>query len=244
MRVTVASESDAITLVSEHGDSGDGWLLARGLDGWLGTPAPKQDAVGLPGLDGGAMPSLLTAQTRVVTVRAATRAASPVSLAALRSRLLAMACRPLTLTVEDAAGPRSAACYMSDDPEPDLWPSEDGMTWQMVLTCPDPRRYGPWASFPVSGGSATVENPGDAATLPRVVCAGPVTALTASWGGRSVTWEGAAGDGLDLDLSTMAPARGRVVVDDAFALPPGRSTVAVSATGATSVSVLARGCWR
>lgn len=245
MRVTLSSASDTLVLSGRRlGARGDGWVEEQGIDGWFGTPAVRQEPSEAPGIDGSLMPSRLTTAHRVVTVRAHLKDLSEVGIARMCDRLAAMACERLTLTVDGPDGPRSCACYLSDGPEPAVSPRDGRASVALVLTCPDPLKYGPEVPFRAVGGACDVENPGNAPVLPRVEADGPVTSLALSLGGREVRWSGSGGSGLRLDFADMAPSFGRVSVDDAFRVPPGASTVLVSSAGATAVRVYVRGGWR
>ena len=107
-----------------------------------------------------------------MTVNAAAVCRSSIQLAVLRDRLNALACTPLTLTVEDAHGVRSADCWLADDTDPTPLPTEQAAVFALVLYCPDPFKYGRPVTFAASGSVCRVRNEGNAPTWPSVTVSG------------------------------------------------------------------------
>lgn len=225
------------------------WLTGKGVEGWYGAKAAGEEPVSRPQSDGAYWPSRLTAGTRTVTIHAAAICHSSIDLAQLRDGLDMLACRALTLAVEDEHGRRTSECYISDDLEPTILPGHRAATFDIVLTCPDPLKYGPVQSFQASGSTCVVVNGGNAPTWPRIKVTGPVKTLTVRLSDADadglVVWQGDAKDGLDLDFRDMIPSSGTVTDDRAFPIPPGthRLTVETGTTGAKAVLTL-RPAWR
>ena len=245
MRFTVASPTDRIVLRDSRGSQTVGWwLLADGVKGWQGTPAVREGVTDGVGHDGDLWPQSMTQGARTVTLSGAVCASSTMELARAIDRIDALVGKRLTVTCEDAHGRRSAEGYLSDDPDPRVYPDERTATFDLVMTCPDPRLYGPWVAY-AGTGTARVANHGTAPSYPRVHAEGStLTTLTLTCGGQSVEWQGSA-TALDLDLSDLVPSTGTLSQDNAFAVPPGGAAVSVSATGTdAAVTILGRDAWR
>lgn len=225
------------------------WLTGKGIEGWYGAKSAGEEPVSRPQSDGAYWPSRLTAGTRTVTIHAAAVCRSSIHLAQLMDRLDALACRDLTLAVEDEHGRRTSECYISDDLEPAILPGRGIATFDIVLTCPDPLKYGPVQSFPATAGTCVAVNNGNAPTWPRIKVTGPVKTLTVRLSDGDadglVVWQGDEKDGLELDFRDMVPSSGTVTDDHAFPIPPGehRLTVETGNTGATAILLL-RPAWR
>lgn len=245
MRITIASDADRIVLREVAGGDSLGWLLAKGgIEGWHGTPKVREGVTDGIGHDGDFWPQSLSQGSRVVTVHGFVLARSTMELARAVDRIDALVGQRLTVTCEDAHGRRSAEGFLSDDPDPRLYPDERTATFDLVVTCPDPRLYGPWVAYPGTG-TAHVANHGTAPSYPRVHAEGStLTTLTLACGAQTVEWKGSA-TALDLDLSDLAPSTGTLSQDNAFAVPPGGAAVSVSATGTdAAVTILGRDAWR
>lgn len=220
------------------------WLVSGGLSGWYGSPAPREKPVAGGGMDGDWRPSTLTQGARTVTLKARAMAETSVELARMLDRVSALACRDLTLLVEDESGTRGCSCYVSDVIDPLVYGSRILADFTLILTAPDPYRYGRLLTYRVSDGGVTVDNPGDLPAWPRLEARGHVTALRVHYGGSTVSWSGDVTGVLRLDLRDMLPSAGTVGSDDGFRLPPGRSVVSVAADAGVDVSVAVRPAWR
>lgn len=245
MRFVVSSPTDRIVLRDSRSSQTVGWwLLADGAKGWSGTPSIREGTTEAKGVDGDYWPPSMTQGARTVTLSGAVCARSTMELARALDRIDALAGARLTVACEDAHGRRSAEGFLSDDPDPRVYPDERTATFELVITCPDPRLYGPWVAYPGTG-KARVANHGTAPSFPRVHAEGStLTTLTLACGGQTVEWRGSA-TSLDLDLSDLAPSAGSLSQDNAFAVPPGGAKVAVSATGTdAAVTLYGRDAWR
>jgi hypothetical protein len=247
MRVSIRSADDEITLdgaptqpFAPHRIWG---ILKDGIDGWFGAPSVRETPVAKPAGDGAYRPATLTTDYRVVTIRGFIRGLSTIEIGRVCDRLNAMVGKDLVLTVEDVQGPRWTRCYISTDTTPVIQANGTEMTFGLVLTCPDPYRYGAQMAFQASGGIVCVENPGDLPVWPKIHVDGQLQSLTISLGSQSVCWSGDS-RGLDLDFTDMIPSAGTVGADDAFTIPPGRSVLAVQTTEGAAVSVSLAPAWR
>lgn len=118
-----------------------------------------------PQADGAYWPSRMTLKPRVVTIRGRVvqhDGSSSLELALFNDRLNAMVGQRLTLQVEDALGRRQSDCYLSSQMS---WSSDLGVTdVTLIVTCPDPLKYGPEQSFQASSSTCLVVNGGNAPT--------------------------------------------------------------------------------
>lgn len=244
MRVTITVEctGDEITLYGSKADGFDGpWIEPDGIEGWFGTPQPREGVVSRYSTDGDMAPARLTQGARHVTVSGFAYFDSSVECSAFRDKLNALSLQSLVLAVEDALGRRWARGYVSSGPETKLDHDELSVSFSFVITCPDPRRYSDEVIYVPSGGRVRIVNVGNAPAFPRVEVTGQVTNLTMTLGSHVVKWTGSA-NGLSLDFSDMAPSAGTVTVDDAFSIPPGTSEVSVASDG--EVRVMFSSAWR
>lgn len=120
----------------------------------------------------------------------------------------------------------------------------------LIVTCPDPVKYGLPVATPASGGVARVENLGTADVWPVFDVAGSVTLVRATLGGRVLEWQGSS-TGLHIDARDgipLTPAGTEVGVlthDDLFQVGPGVSDIQVATTPAgRSVIVTVRSGWK
>lgn len=244
MKAVISSPDDTLALNGlrpmNHGPL---WITGDGISGWYGAQGAREQATDIPQQDGAYWPSRLTAGGRTVTINAAAVCMSGIQLAALRDRLNALACQPLTLTIEDAHGIRSADCWLADDTDPIPLPTEQAAAFTLVLYCPDPLKYGPPVTYPASGGVIRVRNEGNAPTWPSVAVSGHATSLRLTLGDGEVRWQGDA-DGLTLDFHDMIPSSGTIVHDLAFRIPPGASAVTATVDAGATVSMTVRPAWR
>lgn len=243
MRIELTSEDLSI----EAGDPAIGHkggvvVSLDGLDGWYSAPDPIQEGELLPLSRGSTWPLRLSSGPRVVTVRLVAECSSSIDASRLCDDIGALFGKRLKLTVHDASGPRSAECYMSASPEVSLLSGGRHVEASIILTCPDPMKYGAESSVPLSGGAFSAVVGGNAPTFPSFRFEGPCTSFELSFDGRTVSW---AGEGpVEIDLRDCAPSTGRVVSDDGFEIGPGRTVVSCSAHGATGATMTFRPAWR
>ncbi|WP_130414587.1 hypothetical protein [Xylanimonas ulmi] len=230
-----------------------GWFLQpdNPISGWFGTASPRVDLSPVPQGDGAYWPAQLLSEHRIVTIRGLVRGVSTIEAAAERATLNALAGRRLTVCVEDAGGPRFADGFVSAALDPTVRVLQNGLWFSLIITCPDPNKYGLPVDVPAVGGAVGFDNAGNAPTWPTFVVGGPVTAFTAAIDGQVVSWAGNAPSGVVIDTYDGVPLdpagnpAGVLVDDDVFQLPPGASSVAVTTTPAgVPVSLRARAAWR
>lgn len=220
------------------------WLAQDGVEGWFGSPAVREGVISRAMTDGDMYPLTLTQGARTVTLHGVADASSTVECARLLDLVDGLAGRELAIVGEDAHGAREMRGFLSDDPDPKLYPVEEVFEFDLTMTCPDPHKYGPEVAYPVAGALVTVSNAGNCETWPRVVVEGWVTDLSLNTGGRTVTWSGGQ-EGLEIDLRTGEATGGTVGVDNAFPIAPGDHDIGVwYAPSGCSVTLLARSCWR
>jgi hypothetical protein len=244
MRFTIISDDGSRIVLRDQRLDQKGWYLGSTIKGWFGSPAPREDTTESVGRDGDFWPTTITQGGRTVTLSGVIRARSTMELARALDRIDALVGARLTVICEDAHGRRSAEGFLSDDPDPQVYPDERTATFDLIITCPDPRLYGPWVAY-TGTGTARVANHGTAPSFPRVHAEGStLTTLALSCGGQVVEWKGSATE-LDLDLSDLVPSTGTLSQDNAFEVPPGGATVSVSATGTdAAVTIFGRDAWR
>jgi hypothetical protein len=242
MRITIQSDIDTITL-SDHWLRPDQILGIRknGIKGLLGTPGYKESFESKPQQDGEYWPSRLTQKARDITIDITAKRHSSIENATLTDRICDLWGRPLTITIHDAHGERTLTGALADDPEPTMRWTEQGFDCSLIIHCPDPHKYGDWIPYPASNGLIQVENTGNMDSWPVVRTTG-VSRLTLSLGDQMVVWNGSR-DPLTLDFESMQPSQGIVTLDDAFAIPPGRSSIPVS-VDAGQLTMLVRPCWK
>lgn len=247
MRVTLSNESDALVFRdSRFSHRGEGWVIR--LEGWYGALGVDADLQRIPGRSGCYAPGSYASGSRTVTLGVAWRCRSDIETARLLDRLDRMTSGVMTLTVEDPHGRRRAACHLSDRIEPSFAPDGTAAWTDIILTCPDPLKYGDPVRFPVRGGRAIVENRGNAPTLPVVTVergAGLSFLSVADHDGHEVAWTG---DGtptsLTLDFASLNPTVGQVTMDDAFEIQSGTTTVYLTADSASEATITVTPAWR
>lgn len=230
----------------------EAYLDADSTDGWYDSLQPDVQAQRIPGGNGAYMPGSFTSGARTVTIRGHrvrylhSDESSDVADGLFRDRLSGLALREVTLTVMDPVGVRHADGFVSASIETSL--DMGVMTFSIIITCPDPLKYGDPVPFHVNGGRVVVENRGNTSTMPSVTVerASGLSFLSVTDGhGHEVAWEGdGSATGLTLDFRSLAVPVGRVTVDDVFAVEPGTSTVFVSADNGASIDVMVSPAWR
>lgn len=217
-------------------------LVDGGVEGWFDPPAPLQEGADLPQAEGSTWPARLSSPARIVTLHLGAICASSVEAAQVADRIAGMFGKRLVLEVVDASGPRSSACYMSDAPGIAFTRYGRHLTADVVLTCPDPLRYGRALTVPLADGAFSGVLGGNAPSFPSFSLPSAAAAAEVSYSGHLVTWEGTGP--LSLDLRDLEPSSGAVIEDDAFAIEPGAFVVSCSVEGASSGTMTVRPAWR
>lgn len=246
--VTVQSDVDSLrfdgfTRYQLLSRKGEVWGL-EGMDGWDGTPAPRESPADIPQSDGAYMPSRLTVGSRVLTIRCLVKTLDSLAASMVRDRVCDLMTRTLTVTVTDPSGMRQCSGYLSADPATTMVFWGQAVSFSLIVTCPDPLKYGRLiVCQPDPAGDLSAANPGTLPAWPHARVEGPVRQLSLSQGGRRVVWAGEA-DGLDLDFRDMMPSAGDLVRDQAFRLPPGSSIVQYTVSLGARLILTFRPAWR
>lgn len=262
MRVTVTPVSrpgDALVLVD--GSPLNAWpirgevvgLEKDGLEGWTESVVPRVDLSQIPQQNGSYWPGLVLMSSRILTIRGFHRAfrsgSSTLAVARFRDLLASLVGEELEIEVEDAAGPRWVSGILTDQVAATHKNNITTM-FSLIVTCPDPVKYGLPVATPASGGVARVENLGTADVWPVFDVAGSVTLVRATLGGRVLEWQGSS-TGLHIDARDgvpLTPAGAEIGVlthDDLFQVEPGVSDIQVTTTPAgRSVTVTVRSGWK
>ncbi|MFC4223574.1 hypothetical protein [Lysinibacter cavernae] len=252
MRVTLASARGVLDLVDgphENRAPGPGlWGLEKdGLSGWYEPAAPRASSELIPQQHGSYWPAQLLLSPRILTIRGFRQdKSSAVAESIARDYLAALIVHDLTVHVQDAAGIRTVTGYQGSVPVfRHLNNHKSGFS--LILTCPDPMKYGREATFSAVGGVITAENAGTAPSYPVFEVSGRVTSLTITQGFRTIRW---AGDAVGLRIDTRSGTAtsngvevGGLIDDVVTALPPGRHALTVSATAGAQVSMKVRPAW-
>lgn len=223
-------------------------LEKQGIEGWYDSLEPRDvEPQAIPGMDGGYEPENVTLESRIITLRLVHRVngdrSSSIGLHEMRQWCSWIVGRKVDLVVDDPLGPRMVHGFVSAQIPVTLVDSRTSK-FELIVTCPDPRKYGSRITNTVSQGRVPVENNGDWDTWPSIHVDGHVTTLTVSLDDRKVTWSGDA-DGLDIDMVNLKPSSGVIGVDDGFSIPPGRHIINVATAGdPTGIQISYRPAWR
>jgi hypothetical protein len=228
-------------------------LQKDGLEGWYESATPRVDLSEISQQHGSYWPGLVLMNARILTIRGFHRAfrteSSTLAVARIRDQLAALVGEDLAITVEDAAGPRTVTGILTDQV---ATTHKNTITtlFSLIITCPDPIKYGPPVPRSASGGTVQVENLGSADTWPTIDATGTLTNLRLALAGRVVEWQGSS-TGLHLDMRDglpMTPAGvevGALVHDDLLVVPPGTSSIEVTTVPAgRPVTVTVRSGWK
>lgn len=256
MRITVtplARPQDAFTLTD--GTNLNAWVAGsmsiglekNGLEGWHEGVAPRYDAPGIPRGDGLYPPDEIYLSERVVTIRGFARAwqwggGSSLDIVRFDDLLASLVGADIEVRVEDSAGVRAVEGFISSIPVRERV-GEWAEKFTLVISCPDPLKYGTPVLYPVTGGTAVVQNAGTGDVWPRVLVSGRVRSLDVTFGGRRVAWAGDSATGLVLDMRTAIPLdglgreTGLLRFAQTFRVPPGESRIAVDSDASVQVEV-------
>lgn len=223
-----------------------------GLEGWR-APAEVRDAEqpALPRQHGTFWPEALYMGGRTLTVRGNHGSAwnpesSSLATVRFRDELAAMVGETVRVTVEDQAGAREVTGFL---PAPPVirYSSDVDTGFSIIVSCPDPLKYGSRADYPVSGSSVTVANAGTGLVAPVLTVSSAVSVLDVRYGGARVRWTGSASS-LVLDLADGRPLgpdgqeTGVLVFADYLRIPQGEHVLSVECDGDLTVSV--RSGWK
>lgn len=263
MRVTISSQRSGEFTLSD-GTRLNRWsvpgtvlgLQPDGLEGWY-EPADLrvEDQPDILGVDGSYWPEEVLLTSRILTIRGFMHAidgrASSVTVALARDRLASLVRQRLRITVEDASGAREVEGYLSSSPIIQQR-TERGIAFSLIVTCPDPLKYGAEVTASATGTTAYY-NTGNAPVAPRLEVAGLVRRVTVTQSlpdenGRYVQrrfeWQGNT-RGLTIDLADGTPLdsdgyeTGQLVWADVVRLQPGSGVVNISREPNSAVVTMA-----
>ena len=244
-RITIASDVDTLVLNGNRTwQAGDRSLILKkdGIKGLYGSPDVREKPLDRPQMDGAYWPSRLTQGARTITLDAFAHGLSSVETMRLIDRLNDLMGRELSILVEDSAGQRTLSGWLSADPEPLMLVTQRHFAFALVITCPDPYKYGAWLWQSTQSGRVLVNNTGTAPTWLRFRAVSHITRLHAVWGDAEIEWKGDTGE-LLLDTRDMIPSAGLVTADWAMPVQPGVTQVTVD-TDCTDLRVGFRPAWR
>lgn len=244
-RITIMSDADTLVLNGNRiWEAGDRSLILKkdGIKGLYGTPATRESVLDRPQMDGAYWPSRLTQGARTVTLDAFAHGLSSIETMQLINRLNNLLGRELTLLVEDAAGRRTLTGWLAADPEPLMLVTQRHVDFALVITCPDPYKYGGWLWQAPQAGRVRVDNTGTAPTWLRFRASSRITTLYAVWGDAQIEWKGDTAS-LTLDTRDMIPSAGQVNADWALPVQPGSTQLTIR-TDCSTLEVGIRPAWR
>ena len=244
-RITIASDVDTLVLNGNRTwQAGDRSLILKkdGIKGLYGSPDVREKPLDRPQMDGAYWPSRLTQGARTITLDAFAHGLSSVETMRLIDRLNDLMGRELSILVEDSAGQRTLSGWLSADPEPLMLTTQRHFAFALVITCPDPYKYGAWLWQSTQSGRVLVDNTGTAPTWLQFRASSRITRLYAVWGDAEIEWEGDTNE-LLLDTRDMIPSAGLVTADWAMPVQPGVTQVTVD-TDCTALRVGFRPAWR
>lgn len=227
---------------TRYQDDGSKWGI-EGVDGWDGTPAVRESPVSRPQADGSYMPSRLTVDHRVITLRCFVKCRTELESSAVKDRVNDLMARRLKVSFEEPAGRREVSGFLSGDPATTMAFWGHALSFSLIITCPDPYKYGDRVIFTGDGLSVGVSNPGPLPVLPTIRAEGQMSGLSLKLGGHQVIWSGDT-TALSLDFADMVPSSGVISKDDAFEVPHGESTIEYTIKGLASIKVAIRPAWR
>lgn len=244
-RITIASDVDTLVLNGNRTwQAGDRSLILKkdGIKGLYGSPDVREKPLERPQMDGAYWPSRLTQGARTITLDAFAHGLSSVETMRLIDRLNALIGRELTILVEDSAGQRTLSGWLSADPEPLMLTTQRHFEFALVVTCPDPYKYGAWLWQPPQSGRLQLANLGTAPTWIRFRAMSKITTLYAAWDDAEIEWEGDTGE-LLLDTRDMIPSAGQITADWALPVQPGKTLLTIQ-TDCSTLDVGIRPAWR
>ena len=244
-RITIASDVDTLVLNGNRTwQAGDRSLILKkdGIKGLYGSPDVREKPLDRPQMDGAYWPSRLTQGARTITLDAFAHGLSSVETMRLIDRLNDLMGRELSILVEDSAGQRTLSGWLSADPEPLMLTTQRHFAFALVITCPDPYKYGAWLWQSTQSGRVLVDNTGTAPTWLQFRSSSRITRLHAVWGGAEIEWEGDTAS-LTLDTRDMIPSTGQVTADWALPVQPGTTQLTIR-TDCSQLEVGFRPAWR
>lgn len=244
-RITITSDTDTLVLNGNRTwEAGDRRLILKkdGIKGLYGSPNIREKPLDRPQMDGAYWPSRLTQEPRTITLDVFAHGLSSVETMNLIDRLNALTGRALTVLVEDSAGRRTLSGWLAADPEPLMLVTQRHCEFALIITCPDPYKYGEWLWQAPQSGRLQLSNLGTAPTWIQFRAMSKITTLYAVWGDAEIEWEGDTSS-LALDTRDMIPSAGQVTADWALPVQPGKTQLTIQ-TDCSQLEVGIRPAWR
>lgn len=219
-------------------------------DGWYSSLEPDVEDKPVPGWHGSYLPAFIRLKKRTVTLKGHrmrwlhARDASTLGDGAFKEYLCALVGRLVRLEVEDENGYRWSDGYVGAQIP---FQSDMGFTTFSIILSLEPFKHGTANLYPLSGGSAHVENDGTAPSWPvfTVFDQRGVTFLNISDGTHEVAWEGDGSQSeLTLDFGNPEPGSGSMSANDVFPIPPGGVTVYATSDAGSEITVECAPSWK
>lgn len=246
-RITLTTATDTMTLEGNRpwGMRDKRILMIRkdGIKGLYGTPLVRESATAHPQMSGSYWPSKLTQDARSISLDCYAKGLSSVETIQLIDRINALVGQDIAIVVEDAAGRRYLNGYLAADPEPLMGVRQDMFTFALVITCPDPYKYGDWVWAREAHGTVTLTNTGNAPTWSKVRVNDAMTHIAITYNNLTVEWTGDAPHGWSFDFRDALPSVGKLDQGQVFSIPPGSHTLQVD-TDSRDVNIGIRPAWR
>lgn len=213
-------------------------LERDGLSGWFDSVDPRvEEMPDLPGQHGSFWPEEVLLASRILTIRGfharVKGESSTLAVARIRDLITSLIGVALRIRVHDAAGPREVTGYIASK-IPLTRVTERGTKFSLIITCPDPLKYGDPVHYPAGEGALTIENTGTGEVAFTISTTSPITSLDVRYGTDRVTWAGSS-NGLVLDLADGRPLNldgfetGYLIAADAIRIPQGQHQVSITA---------------
>lgn len=150
-----AQDGSQVTLDSS--EPTDGWALAEAtssnMEGWWEAPRPRAEAIDRPGASGAFAPAQLLTGPRVLTINAHHAASSEEDELRARSLISSITRQWVQIIVTEAGRTTHVRAFLSAQAKIEHW-EDEGSTWSMIFTCPDPLKYEGNGASPGQAGSA------------------------------------------------------------------------------------------
>lgn len=250
MRVTIQPKHSPefvlvdFTHLNTHEVAGDLHIL-QSLEGWFESVNPRIEAQpDVPGVDGMFWPEESFLSGRIVTIRgthAVGDRSSTLSAASFRDRLASMAGQPVSVHVADASGRREVSGYVASAVRV-THRTERVTGFTIIVSCPDPLKYGSPVNYAAGTGVLSVENTGTGDVAPVATALGRVTNVRVARGSQVVEWQGDS-EGLVLDIADGVPRNlageetGVMVWADPLRVPPGVHELTVISNAELTLTV-------
>lgn len=150
-----AQDGTLITLNAK--EPTQGWALAEAtnsnMEGWWEAPRPRAAAIDRPQASGAFAPADLLTGPRVLTINAHHAADSDEDELQARTLISSITRQWVRIIVTEAGRTSHVRAFLSAQAKMEHW-DDEGATWSMIFTCPDPLKYEGNGAGPGQAGSA------------------------------------------------------------------------------------------